>query len=744
MKTKWERIVELIESGMTHRQTQRKITEEYGSCSKATVMRWNRKTNKYWTKWVHNCPVTRDSEVVHRVAASGINPDDIHSMWIKVPASEWAPWYSAYIKMPDWSQIDYIEKIREVVNSASLSSIYTTPVTVNDKALFVVLSDMHVWLDGKWQYNYKYWPSELERNISVVLSDIAEQASIHWSFDRIVLLDLWDWLDWWNWQTTRWWHSLQQNLDNAGQFKVYVDIKMKMINTIIQNGWCSQLVIRNVTNDNHCFDDQTEILTNNWWKTIDTYSENDLVSSMWSNGELKFSVPVKKHIIDYKWQMHHYKSAIHDVAVTPNHRLLCKKNWEDRWYHLSEDIFSKKITPQFKVALNNINDEADVSDDILRLMWRILTDWTIRYYEWITKSFVIYQSKQQNIDRIVWILSRLGIDYLLSEKKSEEKIVIKWKEVKTKNKIYSISINRDNCDHEILYFLQDQLTSKTSTPPIVNSLSKRQSDILINEIFMGDGNIRETINEWVMTHRSGTLYWTYDFLSRVQLMIASNWHRANLKKDNRWDRRLLVVFNRETSSISLSRESIDYDWRIWCFSTEYWNLVTRRNWFISIQWNCWSFGLIANMAVEQICTALYPDRINIGNYTQFMQHFNYWVNTFILTHGKDEKHQKYWLPLMLNPKAESFINNYINVHWIQDKTVHVLKWDLHQLAYGHSKTFSYHNFWSFAAPSWWVQANFWDSYSSYSLLVVDKNKKWVNRYDRFVEYEKELITEDNI
>jgi hypothetical protein len=47
-----------------------------------------------------------------------------------------------------------------------------------------------------------------------------------------------------------------------------------------------------------------------------------------------------------------------------------------------------------------------------------------------------------------------------------------------------------------------------------------------------------------------------------------------------------------------------------------------------------------------------------------------------------------------------------------------------------------------AVPSWWVQANFWDSQSSYSLLVVDKEWKDIERSDKFVEYKKKLIQTD--
>ena len=403
--SKWERIIELIDSWHSQRETQRMVASEFWSCSRETVMRYNRMTERYKMN-----KATLDSEIVERVVAeNGVNKNDIWMLWIKVPTTEDSPWYSALIKMPDGKSEDYLEKIKEAVSSWSLSQVILPVVSPSDKSLFVVLSDMHVGLDWRWQYWYVYNEEVLKTNIERVLVSIRQQYEVHGTFDRIVLLDLWDGLDWWNWQTTRGWHTLQQNMDNAWQFKTYVQAKMNIISTILSNWWCSRLAVRNVTEDNHA-------------------------------GQ---------------------------------------------------------------------------------------------------------------------------------------------------------------------------------------------------------------------------------------------------------------------------------------------------------------FGLIANMAIDEMVKIMYPWAVDIVNYTNFMHHFNYGDNTFIITHGKDSTHQKYGLPLCLNPKAESYINNYINVNWLQTRKCHVLKWDLHQLAYGHAKWFSYHNFWSFAPPSWWVQANFGDCYSSFSLLLVEKTGS-VSRVDNFIEYDKAPLINDTI
>ena len=388
------RIRELIAEWKSYRKTQKIVAAEFGSCSSETISR--------------TCRKTLESETIERIEQeTWVSRDDMWLTWIKVPATDGQPGYSMSFKPPKGDPIDYCSKFDEIIKNLKDFKITLPKVKSNEKCLIAVLSDIHVWLDGTGQYNYKYGKEELTQSIEKFIQSIKDKVTLHWSFDKIVLLDLGDWLDGWNKQTTRGWHSLQQNMSNSEQFDVYVEIKLTIIRALLEMGLCKSLAIRTVTCDNHS----------------------------------------------------------------------------------------------------------------------------------------------------------------------------------------------------------------------------------------------------------------------------------------------------------------------------------------------WQFSVIANMAIEKVCGVMNKE-INVSSYTQFMHHFIYGNNCFIVTHGKDDKHQKYGLPLQINDKAINYINNYITVHWLTWYNVHVLKWDLHQNSYQHTKYFWYHNFWSLAVPSWWVQANFWDSNSSYSLLVVEKESKDIERSDKFVEYEKELIQSD--
>ena len=152
-----------------------------------------------------------------------------------------------------------------------------------------------------------------------------------------------------------------------------------------------------------------------------------------------------------------------------------------------------------------------------------------------------------------------------------------------------------------------------------------------------------------------------------------------------------------------------------------------------------SFSQIANTTIKMILDRTYHnDDVEFNIITRFMDHFEYGDHTFILTHGKDAKHMFKGLPLQLNDKAINFINNYIDHYGIKSKYIHVEKGDLHQLAYARSQRFDYRNYMSFAPPSAWVQHNFGDTYSGYSIQTIPKHNGEISHSDYFFDLKKKL------
>ena len=175
-----------------------------------------------------------------------------------------------------------------------------------------------------------------------------------------------------------------------------------------------------------------------------------------------------------------------------------------------------------------------------------------------------------------------------------------------------------------------------------------------------------------------------------------------------------------------------------CIKAEVANRILIRN--ISNDNHSGDFSHIANMTIQMILERSY-DKSCVEFYilTKFMEHFRYGNHTFILTHGKDKKHMFRGLPLDLNDKTITFINDYIDHYNINTPYIHLEKGDLHQIGYKRAKKFDYRNFMSFAPPSAHVQHNYGISYAGYSVQVVPKYVNEISHTDYFFDFKK-IIT----
>ena len=149
------------------------------------------------------------------------------------------------------------------------------------------------------------------------------------------------------------------------------------------------------------------------------------------------------------------------------------------------------------------------------------------------------------------------------------------------------------------------------------------------------------------------------------------------------------------------------------------------------------FALVINKGIQKIINLMYSkDIVEVDILERFIEHRTYGDHCFILTHGKDKEQMKGGLPIVLNDKAIRLINDYIEHYDIDSKYIHVEKGDLHQIGYQRTKKFDYRNFMSFAPPSSWIQHNFGDSYSGYSIQVIPKFNNEISHTDYFIEYDK--------
>ena len=95
-------------------------------------------------------------------------------------------------------------------------------------------------------------------------------------------------------------------------------------------------------------------------------------------------------------------------------------------------------------------------------------------------------------------------------------------------------------------------------------------------------------------------------------------------------------------------------------------------------------------------------------------------HNFIIMHGKDEKHQKFGFPLILNPKVESFIDKFLINEGIASGSNYIIKGDLHQYAFQETSQFHYLNCPSLFGSSDHSQMNYTPTITGISYMIVDE------------------------
>lgn len=118
-----------------------------------------------------------------------------------------------------------------------------------------------------------------------------------------------------------------------------------------------------------------------------------------------------------------------------------------------------------------------------------------------------------------------------------------------------------------------------------------------------------------------------------------------------------------------------------------------------------------DVALPQVKTCLYYNLLN---------HFILGNHAFIITHGKDDEDMKNGLPLYLNDKTKSFIQDYIDYHQLNSYFISVIKGDLHNAASELNTKFRYKNVPSLFGGSKWIANNFGICKPGFAMDIIDK------------------------
>ena len=410
----------------------------------------------------------------------------------------------------------------------------------------------------------------------------------------------------------------------------------------------------------HCFDNQTEILTNNGWKNINTIEDSDETLTLNLETQLMEYKPIKE-IIKYRYDgelicadNQHISFAVTDkhrmVCRTPSHKYKRKTNRtlteKEKLYYdslktnndifhieLAKDIFGKRRI--FKTAgISSYNNQYNV--DLLRMCMAVISD-----------GFLC--KKSDNIS--------LGFNLKKERDKNElEDILKKLNWHFTKN--YSISHEKQGTPGVYHYFINGTVGKEVvqiigMNKKIPKWFLKLDPSILRQLVItyaMFDGSIDKRNNNNGITIFSIDEE-NIDMLQQMCILCGMRCikkkfiDRETCIKGKKYIMpefyNLYITQNTDESRINEERWSkTDYHGDVWCVNNENTTLVIRRNGKVSIQGNCSGSaadlkvgGISQNKKLFELITRLIKEnKIKVG---QLINEYNYsWIHVSLPRKGK--------------------------------------------------------------------------------------------------------------
>lgn len=359
----------------------------------------------------------------------------------------------------------------------------------------------------------------------------------------------------------------------------------------------------NLGHNYDCYlDEETEFLTKEGWKKYDEITKDDLIATFDNTHTIKWEHYLDRYDNIYSGPMYTLETAYTRCTVTPNHKMHishCPRNPKtgfkclykegvNKWENvpINEWLSQRKGYYFIVNNLQNLNpDNPEYTDDELLVLGYFLSDGSIGYNNKKNPYISISQLKKTKGFPLLHELSNKGI---LREYSHERKGRLEYDFHCTDKHILSMV---NDCIINGHYSFQKTL------PQFAFDLSKRQFDILLKGMLMGDGTF----------HKKGhSVYYTTSkqMASDLHTLLTINGYNSELygKKDSSYDKAYESSFtnkNKITYQVFISKNNSQFkifakrrigtynnkncgyeinevkNKRIVCFTTQSGNLVTR-------------------------------------------------------------------------------------------------------------------------------------------------------------------------
>ena len=318
-----------------------------------------------------------------------------------------------------------------------------------------------------------------------------------------------------------------------------------------------------------CYDDKTEILTNNGWKLFKDLCDTDLVAQ-YSDGYIEFVKPLRIIDKEYVGKMYNFSSEKYglNLCVTPNHRMVYSDKGNSVNVFTAEN--AKYYNGKNMVVCGEKVGTVDHLSDYERLMIAFQADGRCRGIDKTEQFSSGYTlefnfSKERKINRLKEILDSLNIGYKIVQTDSGK-----------------LSSKNNKWKDEYVVYVKSYKKPYKKLSEWVNFENKSSNwcKEFVDEVSNWDGHVRKDLDEYIEFDNTD-----YDSVNIVYTasVLSGYKTRFSIKEDNRSEKYHTVYrcfINKKRKCIngdSIVKNEYDYNGKIYCVTVPSGMILVRRD-----------------------------------------------------------------------------------------------------------------------------------------------------------------------
>jgi hypothetical protein len=342
-----------------------------------------------------------------------------------------------------------------------------------------------------------------------------------------------------------------------------------------------------------CLSEDTEVLTDNGWKTKDTISKNDMALTLsLERNKLEWNLINAITVQSTDKEMVHIKAKGYDSLVTNDHTMVFRPSGvTGKWQKTqAENLINRRL---FQVPVSGFLDRkgVDLPDAMIELLAWVIAEGNMdagnRSKGHHEKNNVRLFQRVSKADILEDVLVRAGLTYTRNIRKTDKGRLIETsngKEYYTKEDIVVFYI-RQPMGKKII----KMLNGEKNIPDWLMEMNGRQFDIFLKAYVLGDGHIEGRGNR-----TNGKIFTANkDLADRLQILLVTNGYKSYVSPREKWGKITYIVGFSEKQYVRIQRpknrnlngvfvKTVPYTGKTWCISTNNGTIVTRRNGYVAI------------------------------------------------------------------------------------------------------------------------------------------------------------------